>query len=227
MRDLPPIDVLRTTRDHLHQVAEHVLAAARMRATGEFTLVPAAGGFGTPPLDDGRTVAVEGTELVVRSGGEQRRAPLTTVREAAALIGTEPGFPSAEPATPFEPDTPLELDARAAAVLAEWFTIGSEALRTLSDQLRDDHPTEITLFPEHFDVGITVQGVNFGASPGDADVEVPYVYVGPHGGPPAHDEYWNAEFGAYRTIHDVESVEEAVTFFRTGRERLLAASLER
>ena len=40
---------LAATRAGWHRVAEHVLAAALYAATGEITLVPAPGGFATPP----------------------------------------------------------------------------------------------------------------------------------------------------------------------------------
>ena len=35
------------------------------------------------------------------------------------------------------------------------------------------------LWPEHFDLGITLDRVNYGSAPGDADIGVPYAYVGP------------------------------------------------
>ena len=35
------------------------------------------------------------------------------------------------------------------------------------------------LWPEHFDVGITLDKVNYGVSPGDDDIPEPYAYVGP------------------------------------------------
>ena len=43
--------------DGMHRVAEHLLAAARYAASGEIGLVPAPGGFRTPPFGpDGRFV---------------------------------------------------------------------------------------------------------------------------------------------------------------------------
>lgn len=51
----------------------------------------------------------------------------------------------------------------------------------------------------------------------------PYLYVGPHGGPPAGDEFWNADFGAARAADEVHSVDEAVAFFESGRVRSSAA----
>jgi hypothetical protein len=77
------------------------------------------------------------------------------------------------------------------------------------------------IYPEHFDLAITIAEVNYGASPGDDEVASPYVYVGPHEGPPDGDrEFWNAGFGAYRTITDVPNAAEALAFFREGQRRI-------
>jgi hypothetical protein len=35
------------------------------------------------------------------------------------------------------------------------------------------------LWPEHFDIGITIDAVNYGASRGDDHIAEPYAYVGP------------------------------------------------
>src|SRR5919201_4919297 len=94
------------TRESLHALAEHVLCAARYHAMGRIGLQVVHGGFATPPFgDDRRTVGVEGTELVVRAGGRERRAPITTLRAAGELAGVEPGAPSDvyKPATPCDP----------------------------------------------------------------------------------------------------------------------------
>jgi hypothetical protein len=220
MSELPDLDVLVHTRESLHRVAEHVLAAARMRTIGEFGLLPRPGGFGTPPFRDDRVIAVEGTDLVVTGGGASERAPLTTVRAAADLVGTEPGFPAAgETATTLEPDAPLAVDPAAARVIADWFALGEQALRRLSIEVAAEAPSEVVLFPEHFDLGVTAGGVNYGASPGDGDIPLPYVYVGPHAEPPAGD-FWNAPFGAYRSVEQIGTVDEAVAFFLEGHARL-------
>ena len=82
--DCPPAR-LAATRDGLHRVAEHLLAAARYAASGEIGLVPAPGGFRTPPFGpDGRFLAVDGTELVVGDATTTRRTTLTTIRETAS-----------------------------------------------------------------------------------------------------------------------------------------------
>lgn len=222
MVELPPMDRLVSTRKSLHQVAEHVLAAALQRASGQFALRPAPGGFATPPLPDGTVLAVHGTDLVVERAADVRRVPLTTVREAAAFAGTEPGYPTggSPPATPDEPDAPLALDERAAAVLADWFALGDLTLMRWAAEIEAEGPTATLLYPEHFDLGASAGEVNYGFSPGDAAIELPYLYVGPWAGRPAADDFWNAEFGAYRTVEQVETAEDALAFLREARSRL-------
>jgi hypothetical protein len=81
----------------------------------------------------------------------------------------------------------------------------------------------VVLWPEHFDLGISAGPINYGASPGDCHVLEPYLYVGPHEGPPPGDpEFWNAPFGAARTIHQIGTAADAAAFFRDGRARILA-----
>lgn len=225
MPELPPTTLLVQTRRSLHQVAEHVLSAALKTATGHIALEPGPGGFRTPTLPDGRVIAVEGTEITVTdaSGGtDVRRAPLTTVSHAAHLAGTVPGFPWTKhpPATPFEPDARLAVDAASADLLAGWFALGAEALARLARRIPGDAPGGALLYPEHFDLSLMADEVNYGVSPGDDDIEHPYLYVGPHEGRPAEDDYWNAPFGAYRTIHEVSTPDDALAFFLGGRDRV-------
>jgi hypothetical protein len=222
MVELPPTDRLVSTRESLHRVAEHVLAAALNRASGQFALRVAPGGFATPPLPDGTVLAVHGTDLVVERAGEVRRTRLTTVREAAAFAGTEPGYPTSDspPATPDEPDAELAVDERAAAVLADWYALGDLTLMRWAVEIDGDGPTQALLYPEHFDLGSSAGEVNYGFSPGDTSIELPYVYVGPWAGAPVSDDFWNAGFGAYRTVEQVEDIETALAFLRDARSRL-------
>ena len=211
------------TRLSLHALAEHVLAAARYHAVGHIGLQVAPGGFATPPLGhDHRTIGVEGTELVVRAGGLERRAPLTTLRAAGEFAGVEPGAPSEvyKPATPCDLDASLMVDADAARRMADWYALGDGALRRLTLEIADDRPSDLTLWPEHFDVGIRAGEVNYGASPGDAQIPEPYLYVGPTGLnlTATDDSFWNQPFGATMTWEDIGSVEDAVAFFRQGRQ---------
>jgi hypothetical protein len=221
MTNMPSDEALAVTRQSLHRAAEHLLAAARKRASGEITLRPAANGIATPPLPDGRVVALEGGEVVVRWPGGEKRAPLTTLADAAGAVGLEPGFPWTKhrPGTTFEPHAPLAVDPTVAAALARWFALGEEALSALAGEVKDELPSTPQIFPEHFDLGITAGNVNYGFSPGDDAIPAPYVYVGPHGAL-TYDPFWNAPFGAYRTWYEVTTAEDALTFIRAARAKL-------
>jgi hypothetical protein len=218
MSTQPSADVLTSTRQSLHRAAEHLLAAARKRATGEITLLAAAGGVATPPLPDGTVLAIEGAELVVRRPDGEQRAPLTTLAEAAAAVGIEPGFPWTKqpPGTDYEPNARLSVDPNAAAALARWFALGNDALTALAGEVPTEQPSPPQIFPEHFDLGMTAGAVNYGFSPGDDAIPEPYVYVGPHAAP-SDDPFWNAPFGAYRTWQEVTTREQALEFFRAAR----------
>ena len=219
-------DRLAATRARWHRVAEHILAPALHRATGHIGLVPAPGGFRTPSLGtDARFLAVDGTELVVGGAGGTKRTALTTVRAAAEFAGVTPGAPAGvyEPATPLDLDEPLVIEPDAARLLAEWYSLGAQALTRFAAEIPGDKPGPAVLWPEHFDVGMTAAAINYGAAPGDDHITDPYVYVGPHDGPPPGDPaFWNAPFGAARTFRQVGLVAEAAAFFRDGRARVLA-----
>jgi len=219
---------LAVTRAALHRVAEHVLASALYEATGQIGLMPAPGGFATPPFGaSGRFLAVDGAELVVGDAAGTRRTVLTTVRAAADFAGITPGAPAHvyKPATPLDLDGPPLIEPDAARQLADWYGLGAQALRRLAAEIPADEPSAAVLWPEHFDLGSTAGAINYGASPGDDDLPVPYVYVGPHQGPPPGDTaFWNAPFGAARTIRQVRTAAEMVAFFRDARARVLAHS---
>lgn len=225
----PPPDAFAATRDALHAVAEHVLAAASYRATGRIGLAVAPGGFTTPSFGDTPTaIALDGADLVVRSGadGQARvvRGPLTTLRDAAALAGISPGGPcQVYPlATLGDPDAPLAVDPDAARRIPAWYALGDAALRLWRHEIAADNPSDVTLWPEHLDVALRAADVNYGASPGDEHVAQPYLYVGPPLPPPATaDGFWNAPFGAYLAWENVHSVADAVDFFRAGRHHAL------
>ena len=60
-------------------------------------------------------------------------------------------------------------------------------------------------------------------SAGDDRFTDPYVYVGPHDGPPPGESaFWNTPCGAVRTFHQIGTPEEAAAFFHDGRTRILA-----
>lgn len=214
------------TRRSLHYVAEHVLSAALKRSTGQISLRPGPGGVRTPALADGRVLAVIDADIAVIDHDGVRRAPLTTVRAAADFAGTEPGFPWSKhpPGTEFLPDAQLDVDADAARLLADWFARGDLALRALGDTLAAGELVP-QIYPEHFDLAITIAEVNYGASPGDDAIPAPYLYVGPFTGRPEGDEhFWNAPFGAYTTIDEVPAAADAIAFLLEGHRRLGADS---
>jgi hypothetical protein len=165
-------------------------------------------------------LAVVGDELAVVDGDAARSRRLTTLRDAAAFSGVTPGLrDSYPPATSADLDEPLPIDPGAARTIAAWFALGDEALRRFADEL--EQPTEPVLWPEHFDLGITVDDVNYGVSPGDEDRPEPYLYVGPHEGAPSADTFWNAPFGAAVTAEHISTPQDAVAFFSEGRARVL------
>jgi hypothetical protein len=185
------------TRTSWHRVAEHVLAAAQFADAGTIRLRIWGGGIATVRGVAGRQLAVVGA--------------------AAAFAGVTPGLRGTyAPATPDDPDAPLPVDVAAARVLAGWYALGDAALRRFAELL--GRPQAPVLWPEHLDVGITVDEINYGCSPGDATFGEPYLSVGPHDGPPVRDGFWNAPFGAAATADRLQRVDDAVDFFGQGRE---------
>jgi hypothetical protein len=193
--DLPPLPPgFPRSREALHRLAEDVIKPAREQTSGEWTLIPTPSGFGTPVFGDDSQVRVEGTELVVREAGEERRAPITSLAAAAELIGARllpEGLGGLS-------EEPLAVDPAAAAALAGAYALGQEALeRLVAGAGEEDAPTAPTLWPEHFDIAIEMgaeaggRRANYGLSPGDEDHEQPYFYVGPWTARP-EGGLWNA-----------------------------------
>ncbi|WIY00930.1 hypothetical protein QRX60_43935 [Amycolatopsis mongoliensis] len=199
--------VLETTRRFLHGAAELLLAGPQHRETGRIDLRVADGGFGTAAAPDLR---IEGDELLTGFG----RFPLNgrSYDDVAAAAGLQAG----EPAGVYgggpgvRTDEVIILDADAVETLMAAFADGDRALREFAP---DSTPI---LWPEHFDVAITLDQVNYGVSPGDQYVAEPYAYVGPF--EPRQGEFWNAPFGAARTMAELGDADAVARFFRTGRE---------
>jgi len=199
-----------TTRRSLHGVAELVLAGPQHAQTGEISLRAVPGGFGTTHTPDLRVV---GTDVVGPSAtvGISGHSPATL---AAALGVQETSLAQVySDGAGVAPDDLLDVDAAAAALVADAFAAGDAALRSLAP---DETPI---LWPEHFDIGITVTEVNYGVSPGDGFLAVPYAYVGPWAVPVA-DDFWDAPFGAARPISDFPDADAVLAFFVEGRDRL-------
>lgn len=218
------LDTLTRTRLDLHRVAEHVVSATLNRESGHVSLQVVPGGFGTPAFGDDRRITVERDTLVDRSGTAVRAARLTTLAELARFVGGVAGSPDPVErwSTPLDADEPLRVDEVAADVLAAWFAFGDDALRRWSDEIAADEPSAPKLWPEHLDLAVVAAAVNYGVSPGDAAHPRPYLYIGPHGDVPTDDDFWNASYGASLSIDKVSSTDDALAFFRGGRDRLRA-----
>jgi hypothetical protein len=202
------LSTLATTRRAWHAVAELVLAGPQDRQSHSIKLRVTPGGFATtkePTLTVERAVLVTASARVALHG------------RSCASLADEVGAPTGKPADRYhegsgvEPDEVLELDDAALAVLADGFDTGDAALRRFT-------PTQVpVLWPEHFDVGITVGEVNYGISPGDTYLGEPYAYVGPW--QPRSGAFWNAPFGAAVPMRTLAFEDAVVDFFTEGRDR--------
>ena len=86
-------------------------------------------------------------------------------------------------------------------------------------------PTEEpVLWPEHFDIGIAKDEVNYGVSPGDGHLSEPYAYVGPWA--QRDGDFWNTAFGAARPMSDLPDADAVEQFFREGAERAASDPLK-
>lgn len=202
---------LSRARRALHAVAELVLAGPQFRRSGTIRLRVAPGGFATTREP---ALAVVGGEVVA---GDRRLAiDGHSCADLAAATGVDVGPPADlyRDGSGADPDEKLDLDPGAAAHLAAAFAVGDEALRRFA-------PAEVpVLWPEHFDVGISVDEVNYGVSPGDGYLDEPYAYVGPW--QPRRGPFWNAPFGAARPMAVLTDVESVHGFFVEGRRHAFA-----
>lgn len=197
-------EVLAATRASLHAVAEQLLAGPQYREHATIRLRVTPGGFGQVKGQ----LRVEGAHLVA----DDRRLPLTgTIVDLATAAGTGHGVPAGlySDHAEFGPTDELLVDPAAAEVLATWFGVGDAALRSFVPEV------EPVLWPEHFDLGISVGEVNYGISPGDARHARPYAYVGPW--QLREGEFWNADFGAIRYADQLADIPAVLAFFIDGR----------
>ena len=216
------------TRQALHRVAEQLVAPAR-KPDNEIALQATPGGFGTPLFEwEGEEcqVRVDGAELVVRRGEEEKRGRLTTIAAGAELVGRDlfPGGASTDA-------TQLEIDPAAAEQLGRWYALADAVLDQLRSDWSGDDPSDANLWPEHFDLAIEAGSekdgsrANYGFSPGDAEHAEPYLYVGPWSGK-ATGELWQAQgfTGAeldFSAIADsVDPLALTLDFCRTRKEAL-------
>ncbi len=194
---------LTATRRALHGIAELVLAGPQHAASGTIRLRVVPGGIGAVSSE----VRIEGHDLVWDGG----RMPLAgSARALAAAAGLEARAPgNYEDDSGVDPDEELTLDPTALDTLLAWFGTGEEALRAFAPG------EEPVLWPEHFDLAITLDEVNYGVSAGDGGHEAPYAYVGPW--TQRTGDFWNVSFGALRAAADLPDAAAVTAFFEEGR----------
>jgi hypothetical protein len=227
-----------TTRAELHRVAAHVIARRRFLLTGRFGLRVTPGGFGTPMFGDDEVVRISGTTLFRERRIDDRAVTATLAMAGASLnvlatfvdCDLDPAF-SVGKDTPElgDADAPLDIDESSAAVMAEWFARGAEAVDACVAGLgAAGDPSVAQIWPEHFDLGTDVAigtgRANLGVSPGDRFSAEPYIYVGPRSSDrPGDPAYWNASFGALATWSEITDADAAAAFFARGLGYLASA----
>jgi hypothetical protein len=200
-------DDLVTTRRAWHGLAELVLAGPQYRTSATIRLRITPGGFATVAAPNLR---VDGEHLVA---DEDVRIPLAgqTYAEVGRRAGVGAGRPDGLYAegSGAHPEDVIELSGPAVARLAEAFARGDAALRALA-------PEQVpVLWPEHFDLAVSLDEVNYGVSPGDTYLAEPYAYVGPWR--PRVGPFWNAPFGALRPLRELPDADAVLAFFTQGR----------
>lgn len=201
------------TRTALHAVAELILAGPQHRASATIKLRVSPGGFRTcadPALE------VVGTDLVAH--GTSFPISGHTARELAVSVNVAAGAPLSvyTSGSGVDLDDQLTIEAAAAANIAEAYSRGDAALRLFAPAVVP------VLWPEHFDVGIRVDDVNYGVSPGDGYLPAPYAYIGVDP-VPGQDPYWNAPFGTARLMSSFSSAAELRDYFADARRHVMSA----
>jgi hypothetical protein len=207
----PTLPTLTATRRALHGVAELVLAGPQHASFDTVRLRVVPGGFATSVADPPARLLGSLVERGARSASVDGSTP----RDLAAGLGLV--------ATTLDHvyrdgsgvalDEVLRVDDDAVRALTDAWSTGDEALRRL------DPAQQPVLWPEHFDVGISFDEVNYGVSPGDTSIPEPYAYVGPWTVPGA-DDFWDRPFGAARLLSDLAGADAVHAFFAEGRRRL-------
>jgi hypothetical protein len=192
----------------LHGAAELLLAGPQHRAQGTIRLRVDAVGIATTAGPDRH---IDGGTLV--AGDRRIRLAGTTYAGAGAAAGIEAGAPAGvyHEGSGLAPEDPVDIDPVAGAYLVDRLALGDRALRRFAPDLVP------VLWPEHFDVGIVADEVNYGVSPGDATIPEPYAYVGPW--QPRTGPFWNVPFGAAVPLRDLPDDAAVAAFFAQGRDQ--------
>lgn len=201
---------LTRTRNALHGIAELLLAGPQYAVSGTIRLRVLPTGIATVAEPDLRLV---GAELV----GVHGRHPLTgTYAEVADAVGITPRRLDdvyGDRADVMASDL-IELERDHLSALTGALALGDAAMRSFAPE------AEPVLWPEHLDIAISKNEVNYGVSLGDATVPEPYAYVGPWTS--RTGEFWNQPFGAAEPLSGLATADELAAFFREGSERAAA-----
>jgi hypothetical protein len=197
---------LGATRRSLHALAHRVIGPVRERAAEQPGLRWTRGGFGTPFFGADAQVRVEEGVLVVQSRFRERRGAVSTLPEAAELIGFDLNGDETEVNA-----APLEIDPRAARFIGDFLGFATNVLEQLRADVPPDYePSRLELRPDTFDLVVEVgmehagRRAAFGASLGGPDHPGPYLFVTPLDVRPT-GELWQAESfaGAELTYNDL------------------------
>ncbi|HEY1485672.1 MAG TPA: hypothetical protein VGF84_06190, partial [Micromonosporaceae bacterium] len=184
----------------------------QFRRSGTIRLRVRPNGFGTVADPD---LYVDGADLVAPTG----RFPLSgaTLDSLATSAGVQPGKPEGlyHDGSGADRSETVAVDPIAAAEITAAFVRGDDALRRL---VPGETPV---LWPEHFDLGIGADEVNYGISPGDEWLGEPYAYVGPWR--PRTGAFWTAPFGAARPMRELSDADAVLAFLTEGRDRAAGA----
>lgn len=210
-RTTDSMETMPVTRRSLHGLAELLLAGPQYRRSGTIRLRVVPGGFATVSEPDLRFA----DGMILADGQFAFVADGFTCARLGGRIGSEAGAPEGlyQDGSGVLPDEELRIDAADAAVLMAALAVGEAALRTVGAH------GEPVLWPEHFDLGVTVGEVNFGVSLGDGFLGEPYAYVGPWKVPAG--KFWNAPFGAARTLRELGDDAAVADYFAEGRRQPL------
>jgi hypothetical protein len=215
-----------SARKTLQRIAIHVLARRRVALCGKFGLRATPGGIGTPACGpDHEVIRIAANRLIRETSVPTARSTgfmldRATLTDAARFVGVDVSEPLdvGKDTPPLgDPTGELVLELDATTLIHAWFDFGWSVLDAVSATLDGSAlATVVQLWPEHFDAGFDAAAaperrVNFGASPGDAFSDEPYLYVGPWDpARPGDPAYWNAPFGAVMRYDELRSTRDPV-----------------
>jgi hypothetical protein len=203
-----------------------VIGPVRERANEHSGLRWTRGGFGTPFFGADAQVRVENGVLVVQSRFRERRAAITTLADAAELIGFDLSDETEVNAEP------LEVDPDAARFIGQFLGFATNVLEQLRADVPPEYePSRLELWPQTFDLTVEVglehagRRAAFGASLGDLHHDAPYLFVTPLDLRPTGELWQAGSFsGAELTFRELRAAPDqracALDFLRSRVEAL-------